>query len=182
MTGDRLTRALMKLNSRLAVGAMAIALGLPAFAQGPGFGPGYGYGPGTMGPGYGYGPGMGFGHGWGYGPGMMRGYQAGILESLDLTDEQRDKILSIQEDMRAKSWSTMGKMRSETFKLQRMLAADSLDANALADQQKKVDELRRELLKAHVESRKQIESVLTPEQKKQLRDLGPWWLSQEPAE
>lgn len=170
----------MKLNSKLAVGAMAIALAVPAFGQGPGFGPGYGYGPGMMGPGYGYGAGMGFGHGPGYG--MMRGYNAGLLEALDLTDEQRDKILSIQEDMRAKNWSTMGKMRSETFRLQRMYAAESVDANALADQQKKVDELRRELLKAHVESRKQIESVLTPEQKKQLRDLGPWWLSQEPAE
>src|SRR5512142_2846696 len=107
MTGDRLSRVLMKLNRKLAVGAMAIALAAPAFGQAPGFGPGYGYGPGMMGQGYGYGPGMGFGRG--YGAGMMRGYNAGILEALDLTDEQRDKILSIHEEMRAKNWSTMGK-------------------------------------------------------------------------
>ncbi len=170
----------MRLNSGLTAATIAIVLAAPAFAQGPG----YGYGPGAMGgPGYGYGP--GFGHGPGYGPGMMRGYGpgmmgygAGILEALDLSDEQREKILAVQEEMRSKNWATMGKMRAEVFKLRRLVYADSVDANALADQQKKVDELRRELLKARVESRKQVEAILTPEQKKQLRDLGPWWLSE----
>jgi Spy/CpxP family protein refolding chaperone len=27
--------------------------------------------------------------------------------------------------------------------------------------------------------RKQIESVLTPEQKKQLRQFGPWWMRED---
>lgn len=171
----------MKAKWMAAAGIAALMAG-SALAQGPG----YGYGPGPgYGPGYGrgmlgegYGPGMmGRGYG-GYGPGMGPGAgydRGGGLASLNLSDEQRDKIFAIQEENRAKNWGTMGKLRSETFKLRGMYNADKLDANALADQQKKVDELRREMLKSRVETHKQVEGVLTPEQRKQWRQSGPWW-------
>jgi Spy/CpxP family protein refolding chaperone len=32
------------------------------------------------------------------------------------------------------------------------------------------------MLKSRVESRNQIDTVLTPEQRKQFRQFGPWWL------
>jgi Spy/CpxP family protein refolding chaperone len=35
------------------------------------------------------------------------------------------------------------------------------------------------MLKSRLESRKQIEAVLTPDQRKQARQLGPWWLREE---
>jgi len=155
--------------SLLATGAFAAT----SFAQGgPGYGPGYG--PGMMGPGYGagmmgpgYGPGMmGGGPGRGYGPGGMPG-------ALNLTDEQRAKIEAIREDGRQKNWAAMGQMRSEMFKLRTLYSADTLDANAIVEQQKKVDELRRQLLKSRIESRSQIEAVLTPEQRKQFRQMRP---------
>ena len=145
------------------------------FAQGgPGYGPGYGggpgYGPGMMGGwGPGYGPGRGFGPGGGYGPG-------GMLDALKLTDEQRDKIQVIQEEHRQKNWAAMGQLRSEMFKLRRMFYSDKVDANAATEQQKKVDELRRQMLKTRIESYNQIEGVLTPEQRKQFRQFHPWWL------
>lgn len=182
----------------------AATIGATAIAQGPGYGPGMmgggpGYGPGMMGgggPGYGpgYGPGMmggGPGYGPGYGPGMRgggpgygpgygagRGYGpgAGYLESLNLSDEQRDKIQAIQEENRQKNWTAMGQMRSEMFALRRMYFADKVDANAVAEQQKKVDELRRQMLKSRLESRNQVEAVLTPEQRKQFRQYRPWWM------
>ena len=172
----------------LAAAALAALTATAALAQGYGYGPGMmgrGYGPGSgyggpgmMGPGYGYGPGSG------YGPGMMGpgygGYgRGGGLAALNLTDEQRDKVFALQEENRAKHWGTMGKLRSETFKLRGMYNSDKLDANGIAEQQKKVDELRREMLKSRVESAKQIESILTPEQRKQLRQYGPWWLSED---
>lgn len=122
-----------------------------ALAQGPGFGPGFGgpgagYGPGMMGgPGLGYGPGR---MGGGYGPGMggygARGFGQDALASLNLTDEQRDKILAIREEHRQKNWSAMGKVRDEMFK-------------------------------SRLEMHKQIESILTPEQRKQFRGFGPRW-------
>jgi Spy/CpxP family protein refolding chaperone len=168
------------------IGATAIAQG-PGYGGGPGYGPGMmgggpGYGPGMMGggPGYGagrgYGPGGGYGAGGGFGPGRGGGYgPGGMLESLNLTDEQSEKIQAIQEENRQKNWAVMGQMRSEMFKLRRMYNADKLDAGALAEQQKKVDELRRQMFKSRVESHSQVEAVLTPEQRKQFRQYRPWW-------
>jgi Spy/CpxP family protein refolding chaperone len=144
--------------------ALALAAGT-ALAQGPG----YGYGPGMMG---GYGPG-------GYGPGMMGGYGPGGgragFAALNLTDEQQEKLFAIQEQNRRKNFDTMSKMRSEVFKLRRMLNAENIDSKAVVEQQKKVDDLRRETLAVRLESRKEMEKVLTPEQRKQLRQFGPWW-------
>ena len=138
-----------------------------ALAQGPGYGPGYG--PGMMG---GYGP------GYGYGPGMMRGYGDGPA-ALNLTQEQSDKIAAIQEDNRRKNWDTMGQLRSEMFTLRRMYNGDSIDPKAFSEQQKKVDDLRRQMITSRLETRKQIDSVLTPEQRKQFKRFGPWWLGDE---
>ncbi len=121
------------------------------------------------------------GPGSGYGPGMMGGYGrgGGPMAALNLTDEQQDKVFAIQEANRKKSWDTMSTTRSETFKLQRMYNADSVDSKALLEQQKKVDDLRRQVLASRLDMRKQMESVLTPEQKKQLRQFGPWWMRED---
>ena len=165
--------------------ASALALLLTgAVAQGPGggygYGPGSGYGPGMMG---GYGPGMmgGYGPGMtgGYGRGMMGGGYGGGLAALNLSDEQQDKIFAIQEDHRRKNFDTMSKVRSETFKLRRMYNAEGADSKIIVEQQKKVDDLRRQMLASRLDSRKQVESVLTPEQRKQFRQFGPWWLTDE---
>jgi periplasmic protein CpxP/Spy len=156
-----------------------LALGLAgavaaAFAQGPGpgYGPGYGpgmggYGPGMMG---GYGP--GYGGGRGFGPG-------GGLAALNLSGEQRDKIAAIQEENRRKNWDAMGQMRAEQFKLRQMYSADKIDSNAVAEQQKKVDELRRQMLKSRIDAHNQVSAILTPEQRKQFRQFGPWWLRED---
>jgi Spy/CpxP family protein refolding chaperone len=160
----------------------AATMGAAAIAQGPVYGPGMmgggpGYGPG-------YGPGMMGGGGPGYGPGMMGGGGPGygpgakMLESLNLTDEQRDKIQAMQEENRQKNWATMGQLRTEMFALRRMYNADKVDPNAVAEQQKKVDELRRQMLKSRLESRNQVEAMLTPEQRKQFRQYRPWWMTE----
>ena len=146
--------------------ALAAAPAL-ALAQGMGYGPGMGMG---------YGPGMGMG----YGPGTGMGYgmRGGGLAALDLSAEQAEKIFAIQEAQRQKNWPTMTKMRGEMFKLRRMYYDDKADAKALTEQQKKVDDLRRTMLQSRLEVRKQIEAVLTPEQRKQLRQVGPWWMEE----
>jgi len=145
--------------------ALAAALASPlAGAQGPG----YGYGPGMMG---GYGEGM-------MGGSTMGGY-GGPMAALKLTDEQQDKLFAIQEANRKKNWDTMSSVRSEMFKLRRMYNAESVDSKALLEQQKKVDDLRRQVLASRLDMRKQMESVLTPEQRKQMRQFGPWWAREE---
>ena len=151
--------------------ALALASSLAA-AQG--YGPGYGQGRGMMGGEYG--PGM---MGGGYGPGMMGDYgqgAGGMLAALKLSDEQRDKIAAIQEAQRKKNWATMGEVRSEQFKLRGMYGTDKLDADKLVEQQKKVDALRQQMFKSRVETHNQIAALLTPEQRKQLRQHAPWWM------
>ena len=163
--------------------ACALALATTAaFAQGYGRSPGYGYGPGMMGgggPGYGYGPGMMAGGGWG--PGMMgpgTGPGAG-LAALNLSDEQREKVFAIREEARKKNWATMGEVRSEQFKLRGMYSAERLDPDKIAEQQKKVDELRRQMVKSRADTHNKVMAVLTPEQRKQAREYGPWWATEE---
>jgi Spy/CpxP family protein refolding chaperone len=167
----------MKRNYVLAAAvAAALAIGSSfALAQG-GYGPGGmggGYGPGMMGGGYGGGM-MG-----GYGPGMMMDGYGGPMAALKLTDEQQDKLFALQEANRKKNWDTMSTMRSEMFKLQRMYNAESVDSKALLEQQKKVDDVRRQMIASRLDMRKQMESVLTPEQKKQLHQFGPWWMRED---
>ena len=107
--------------------------------------------------------------------GYGRGGYGSPLAALNLTDEQQDKLFALQEDHRRKNSDTMSKMRSETFKLRRMYNAESVDSKSLLEQQKKVDDLRRQVLASRLEMRKQMEGMLTPEQRKQMRQLGPWW-------
>jgi len=163
----------MRTLSTLAA-ALALAASSALAQPGPGYGPGLGYGPGS-----GYGPGYGRGMMGGYGPGNGSGYGRGYgLAALKLTPEQSEKIAAIQEENRKKNWGTMGETRSETFKLRRMLSAENVDPKAVTEQQKKVDELRRQMLQSRLESHKQVEAVLTPEQRKQFRQYRPWWMTE----
>ena len=115
----------------------------------------------------------------GHGPGMMGGYGPGAIAALNLSDKQQEKVFAIQEENRRKNWDTMGKMRAEQFKLRRMYYAQDADPTAVSEQQKKVDDLRRQMLVSRLEMRKQIEAVLTAEQRKQMRQSGPWWASED---
>ena len=35
------------------------------------------------------------------------------------------------------------------------------------------------MIQSHVETRNQVDAVLTAERKKQLRQYGPWWMRQD---
>jgi Spy/CpxP family protein refolding chaperone len=133
---------------------------------------GYGQGMGGQGIGMMGGQGMGMMGGQGMG---MQGAGGDMFAALNLTDEQREKIASIREQNRTKNWAAMGEARSEQFKLRSMYRADKLDADKIVEQQKKVDELRRQMLKSRVEAHNQMAAVLTPEQRKLMRQHAPWW-------
>jgi Spy/CpxP family protein refolding chaperone len=146
--------------------ALALASSLAA-AQGHGQGQAHGQGQGMMGRGM-------------MDEGMMgSGRQGGMFAALNLADEQRQKVLAIQEQHRQKNWAAMGEVRAEQYKLRSLYGAEKLDADKLAEQQKKVDELRRGLLKSRVEAHNQMAAVLTPEQRKLLRQHAPGWMSEE---
>ena len=144
----------------------------PCYGMGPGK-PGQGMGPGAMG--YGMGPGMmgpgTMGHG-GMGAGMMHG----VLWSLDLSDSQRSQILKVQDDLRRKNWDLTGKSQDEMAKLRdSYLAAGKLDRKAILDTYKRIDELRLQRIDNALDATEKIESVLSAEQRDQLKRRAPWW-------
>lgn len=147
------------------------------YSQGQGdFGPGmmYGHGPGGYGPGmmggyggYGMGPGMmGSYGGYGMGPRMMYGYGA---NGLNLTDDQREKITKIQEALSTKHWELMGKMQEQQFKLREQIASGKADDAAVGKAYKNIEGLRQQMWASGADAQKQMDAVLTKEQRDQLQ-------------
>lgn len=149
--------------------AASLLLASSAWSQPYGMGPGMmgGYGGNSMSPGM-----MGnYGQGaYGMGPGMMWGYaRGGEYWGLDLSADQRKKIDQLQEETAKAQWQLMGTMHQQGFHMHGMFGPGALDEqearkafNAMVDAQKEMFELS---LKAH----KQIDAVLTNEQRNQLR-------------
>jgi Spy/CpxP family protein refolding chaperone len=106
----------------------------------------------------------------------MGARQGGMLAALNLSEAQREKVLAIQEEHRQKNWAAMGEVRAEQHKLRGLYGAEKLDADKIAAQQQKVDELRRQMLKSRVEAHNQVAALLTPEQRKELRQRAPGWM------
>jgi len=145
--------------------AGAAALGTSALAQS--YGPGYGM-MGGYGPGYGMGPGMmgGYGRGYGAGPGF----------ALDLTDEQRAKFDKIQQDTASKQWELMAKLQDEQVRLNQLYYSDKRDSAAVSKSFQTISGLRQQMFDNSLAARKQVDGVLTKEQREQLSSggFGAW--------
>ena len=132
-----------------------------------GGGPGGGMGMGMMGMG---GPGMGMmGGGMMGGMGMGPGGGMGPVWMLDLTDEQRDKIEKIYDDVRRKNWDTYGKIMDEQSKLRDLYSGDTVDPKKVGAIYAGISKLHQQVIEANVEAHNRVQAVLTKEQKEQLR-------------
>ena len=116
-----------------------------------------------MGQGMGMGHGMMGSHDHAAGPGMNARYAA-----LDLTDEQRDKIEAIQEELARKQGELMGRMHSKADVMHGPLHDGKLDEKAERQAFADMSAAHQEMFEARLEARKRIDAVLTPEQRKQL--------------
>lgn len=125
----------------------------------------YGMGAGMMGGMMG--PGMMGGGGYGMGAGMMGGYGAGA--DLNLAAEQRSKIAKIQGDARRKQWDLMGKMQDEQSQMNEQYYSDKRDDAALSKTYRKLSDLRQQMFDLSLSSQKQIDAVLTQEQRDKLK-------------
>lgn len=144
------------------------------YGMGPGMMGGYGMGPGMMG-GYGMGPGM-MG-GLGRGPGMMGGYGSagyglGLLERLDLSATQREQLRKIEDDLRRKNWDVMGRMQDEMAKARDAWTVGKTDRSAILAANKRMFELRQQMLENRLDAQDKAEALLTPQQKEQVNKLA----------
>lgn len=130
----------------------------------------------------GYGGAMMGGHGYGMPGGMMGGHGGGMMgsmmspsmgmvQSLDLSDEQRAKINALSDDLKHRNWTTMGEMMDEMPKLRDLYHADPRDAAAIGKEYQKIFELKRQMIEAMIDSQNKVEATLTPEQKKRLKEM-----------
>lgn len=159
-------------------------------------------GPGMMGPGM-MGGGPGYGRGWrddddyrgwgmmggrgmgmmswrGMGPGMMMdgmgmmGFGLGAIGRLDLNDNQRRQVQKIDDELRRKNWDLMGKMHDEMSRMRdAMWAADKRDRAAILAANKRMSELRQQMLENMLDAADKAEALLTPQQREQLRRYAP---------
>jgi len=160
----------MNLRKTLSAAALigATTVGASALADPPQGA--YGMGPGMMGGMMGAGMMGGHGAGYSMGPGMMSGY--GPEADLNLTAEQRGKIAKIRDDARRKQWDLMGKMHDERSQMNELYYSDKRDDNALSKSYRKMSELRNQMFDLSLSARKQIDAVLTQEQRDKLKRGG----------
>lgn len=152
-----------------------------AFAQPSGEWGGYGMGPygpsfgmdrgimGGYGPGYGMDPGIMRGNGPGYG--MERGPMGryGLAPDLNLSPEQRGMISRIQEDTRRRHWELMGPIQSEQAQMNEQFAAENRDDAAISKTYRNISELRHQMFDLTLAAQKQMDAVLTREQRDKQR-------------
>jgi Spy/CpxP family protein refolding chaperone len=102
----------------------------------------------------------------GSGMGMMG---MGPVSMLDLSDDQRDKIDKIQDDVRRKNWDTYGKIMDEQSKLRDLYSGETVDAKKVGAAYAGIAKLQQQVIEANVEAHNRVQAVLTKEQKEQLR-------------
>lgn len=115
--------------------------------------------------------GRGFGPpGLGYGPGMANWAPMG----LNLTEEQVEKLQSLQADFDKETLNLRNDIQSKSLELQKLWIADELDEEAILAKAKEVSELQNQLQEKMILHRLDAAKVLTKEQRTQFPPAGYW--------
>ncbi len=142
------------------------------------------FGPGMMGPGMGMmGPGMGMmGPGMGMmGPGM---HMHGLLEYLELTDEQREEVRSIQREVRREHMEAMLDIMDLREDMWAAFREERPDPENMRQMHEEMSQKKGDMLVSFIEMRNSIYDLLTDEQRERVREFyeqrrefrhGPRW-------
>jgi Spy/CpxP family protein refolding chaperone len=102
-----------------------------------------------------------------------------ILEKLNLTPQQKQKIASIRQKHRSEIEGLRQQIRTNQEELQTLMAGNSTDKELMAKHQK-ISELRQELANLNFENMLEIRQVLTPSQRSQMAQVMKERRSQRP--
>lgn len=116
----------------------------------------------------------------GSGRGMMGGHGSAapavsgmglgtMLEGLNLTGEQRAQLQPLDDELFRKQWEITGKAIEARRNLRRQSSMEQRDDKAIAEAHKILQELREQRQLAESQTWEKLESILTPEQREQLR-------------
>jgi Spy/CpxP family protein refolding chaperone len=135
-----------------------------------GYGDHSGFGPGMMACYGGYGPGM-MG-GYGMGPWMMGGFggYGGWGVNPQISDAQRTKVAGIEKALFDKQGPLMQSMQKVMFESSGQAVSSKLDIDAIMKRATALSNVRLQMLRNRLEAVKQIDAVLTPQQRESLGD------------
>lgn len=122
------------------------------------------------------GPGMGGHQGhMGGGPGMADG--KGMMEQLKLTDDQMKKIEEIRDRHQRNAIKMRADLETARLDMRKLMQADEPDRKAIESQIDRSSQIRANLAKERMAGLLDTRAVLTPEQRKQWKDMhrgGSW--------
>ena len=114
---------------------------------------------------------------WGHGfMGMESGYMTGRLRriwNLDLNDEEKKKIRTIERELRATVWQHKDAIEEISDELFKLYKADPRDAKAIGKVYAKIFDHQRQIIEAQIEAGDKAEAVLTKEQRRTFKHWGP---------
>ena len=90
----------------------------------------------------------------------------------DFSAEQRGAITEIQDDAGHKHWGVMGRIREEQSKMIELYRVEKRADSALNSLTPQIAELQQQIFEQALASRNQLDSLLTREQRYQLRQVG----------
>jgi Spy/CpxP family protein refolding chaperone len=111
---------------------------------------------------------LAFGPGNGACPGGKGGFGMRELDSLNLTNDQQQKILTIRHEFEKDTLSLRQEMRKKRQELQQLWSADNLNQAAIDAKTKEMNALQIQMTQKSREMFNKIKAVLTAEQLKQL--------------
>lgn len=103
------------------------------------------------------------------GQGMMM--DAGRYHMLNLSADQQAKISTLSDQFNHDNWAKQGMINDESAKLRDLYEADKRDPAAIGEEYKKIFDLKRQMIEAYLTVQNQIDDVLTPEQRAQMKAL-----------
>ena len=107
--------------------------------------------------------------------GMDSGFMTarlGQIWKLDLTEEEKKKIRTIQRNLRATVWQNRDAIEDISDELFSLYAAKVRDPKAIGKVYGKIFDHKRQIIEAQIEAGNQAESVLTDKQRSTLKHWG----------
>jgi Spy/CpxP family protein refolding chaperone len=102
--------------------------------------------------------------------GMMRMMMA--INHLDLTPEQQKKIQTLRIQHQKEAIPLFGKIRMAGVEIEELLMAEPVNLDKVKAKTKEKYDAMADLEIRHLQLQQQIKAVLTPEQRKQLEEMG----------
>lgn len=101
------------------------------------------------------------------GRGTTRSY--GLDPGLGLSLAQRDGIFAIHDALGRKHWALAGRIREEQSRMDEQFTSNAPDNAALSSRYRNMSALRQQMFDLSLDARKQIDAILTPQQRLRLR-------------